>query len=58
MPPDLPCVLRDPGAQLLAHERRKEVRPELAIDASEPPSSPFSSDDHERALRGEGAPEV
>src|SRR2546425_3344514 len=49
---------RDPRAQLLTHERREQVRPELAIDASEPASGPFSSDDHERPLGGEGAPEV
>src|SRR5712691_2115903 len=49
---------RDEGAQLLAYERREQVRPELAIDASQPPPAPFSSDDHERPLWGEGAPEV
>src|SRR5437762_1317020 len=49
---------RDPGAQLLTHEQREHLRAELAIDASEPASAPFSSDDHERPLGGEGAPKV
>ena len=33
-------------------------RPELAIGASEPPSSPFASGDDEGPLGGEGAPEA
>src|SRR5439155_14754247 len=37
----LPVLLRDERAQFLAHERRQHARPELAIDASEPPSAPF-----------------
>src|SRR5436190_12831549 len=49
---------RDPRAQLLAHEPREHKRPELAVSASEPPSAPFSADDHERPLSGEGASEM
>src|SRR5712691_13176679 len=49
---------RDPGAQLLTHERREQARPELAIDASKPLSASFSPDDHERARGGASAPEV
>src|SRR5439155_5378681 len=48
----------DQRTQLLTHEQREQLRPELAIDASEPLSAPFSSHDHERPLRGESAPQV
>jgi hypothetical protein len=43
----LVVLLIDECAQLLAHERGQRERPELAIGASEPPSSPFAADDDE-----------
>ncbi len=45
-------------AQLLAHERRHQVRPEQTSDDSEPPSSLFASDEDESPLRDEGMPEA
>src|SRR5215210_3279492 len=54
----LVVLLVDERAQLLAHERGEHHRPELAIGASEPPSSPFASNDDEGPPGGEGAPEA
>src|SRR6266511_839772 len=54
----LAVLLRDERAQPLAHERGQHERPELAIDASEPSSAPFASDDDEGPPGGEGSPEV
>src|SRR5215203_7083399 len=54
----LVVLLIDERAQLLAHERRQYHRPQLAIGASEPPSSPFASNDDEDPLGGEGAPKA
>src|SRR5215217_5417359 len=51
-------LLVDERAQLLAHERREHHRPELAIGASEPPSSPFTANDNEGPPGGEGAPKA
>src|SRR5256885_3927400 len=48
----------DQRTQPLTHEQREHLCPELAIDASEPLSAPFSSNDHERPLRAESAPQV
>src|SRR5215208_1000188 len=45
-------------AQLLAHERGQHERADLAIGASEPPSSPFASNDDESSPGAEGAPEA
>ena len=53
------ALLRGQGAKPLAHEHRLQRRAEdLALEAAEPPSAPFASDDHERPLRCEGAPQV
>src|SRR5215211_3670009 len=54
----LVVLLVDERAKLLAHERGQHERPELAICASEPPSSPFASNDDEGPPGGEGAPQV
>src|SRR5215212_7977103 len=51
----LPC---DERPQLLVHEPGQYRRPQLAIGASEPPSSTFAPDDDEGSLEGEGAPET
>ena len=51
----LVVLLADECAQLLAHERGQHHRPELTINASEPPSSPFAFNDDESSLGGEGA---
>ena len=48
----LVVLRRDERAQLLAHERGQHERPDLAIGASEPPSSPFASGDDESSLGG------
>src|SRR5256884_8176430 len=48
----------DQRTQLLTHKQREHLCPELAIDSSEPLSAPLSSHDHDRPLRGEGAPQV
>jgi hypothetical protein len=45
-------------AQLLAHEREQQVRPEQAADYPQPSSAAFASDDDERPLRREGAPQT
>src|SRR5919202_4958151 len=54
----LVVLLIDECAQLLAHQRGQHHRPELAIGASEPTSSPFTSNDDESSLGSEGAPEA
>src|SRR5215218_8382048 len=48
----------DERPQLLAHEPGQYRRPQLAIGASEPPSSPFAPDDDEGSLRGKDATEA
>src|SRR4029453_14040885 len=50
--------LRDERAQLLAHERRQHLRPELAVDASDPPPAPLDSHEDESSAGGEGPAEV
>ena len=54
----LVVLLVDERAQLLAHERGQQERADLAIGASEPPSSPFASDDDEGPPGGKGAPKA
>src|SRR5918999_1813796 len=54
----LVVLLVDERAQLLTHQRGQHHRPELAICAPEPPSSPFASNDDEGPPGGEGPPEV
>src|SRR5215217_872050 len=54
----LVVLLVNECAQLLAHERRQHHRPDLAIGASEPPSSPFASGDDEGTPGSEGAPQA
>src|SRR5918995_2094978 len=54
----LVVLRRDERPQLLAHERGQHERAELAICASEPPSSPFASSDDEGPFGGESAPEA
>jgi hypothetical protein len=50
-------VLRgDERAQLLADERGQQERPELTVDAAEPPSIRLTSDDDEPAPGSERAP--
>ena len=46
------------AAELLADEQGQHGRPELAVDAAEPPSAGLAADDDERPARGEGAAEV
>src|SRR5213080_4599004 len=41
----------DQRAQLLTHEQREHLRPELAIDASEPLTTPFSSKNFRNTCR-------
>jgi len=45
-------------SQLLAHERGPHGRLEQATEASDPLSTPFASDDEERSLASESAPEL
>src|SRR5215212_1504162 len=54
----LVVLLGDERPQLLAHERGQHERADLAIGASEPPSSPFASNDDEGPQGGEGAPQA
>src|SRR5918998_4663120 len=54
----LVVLLVDERAQLLTHQRGQHHRPELAICAPEPPSSPFASNDDEGPPGGEGPPEA
>src|SRR6266511_941996 len=45
-------------AQPVAHERRRHERSNRTIHASDPPTTPFAADEHERPTEGEGAPEL
>src|SRR5215208_5301744 len=54
----LVVLLVNECAQLLAHERGQHERADLAIGTSEPPSSPFASNDDEGPPRSEGPPEA
>src|SRR5215208_535396 len=54
----LVVLLVDERAQLLTHERRQHHRPELAIGAPEPPSSPFASNDDEGPPGRKSAPKA
>src|SRR5215212_5862364 len=54
----LVVLLVNECAQLLAHERGQHHRPDLAICATEPPSSPFAAYDDESSLEGEGPPQA
>jgi hypothetical protein len=54
----LVVLLVNECAQLLAHEPGQHERADLAIGASEPPSSPFASNDDEGPQGSEGAPEA
>src|SRR5215208_2491450 len=54
----LVVLLVNECAQLLSHERGQHERADLAIGTSEPPSSPFASNDDEGPPGGEGAPQA
>ena len=54
----LVVLIIDERNKLLAHEWGQHHRPELAISASELPSSPFAADDDEGSLESEGTPQA
>src|SRR5581483_9903761 len=54
----LRVLRRDERAELLAHQRRQQHRPQLAVDAAEPASAGFASDDEEPAVRRERSAEL